>query len=120
MISTRSASTERVQYGDDDQDREIIVGLDIGTTKICVIVASPDQDRNTVNILGIGIAESSGLNRGVVVNIEKTVRSIQTAVERAEVSSGVTIRDVVVGIADRKSTRLNSSHEWISRMPSSA
>ncbi|MFM8473620.1 MAG: cell division protein FtsA, partial [Candidatus Kapaibacterium sp.] len=80
-------------------NREVIVGLDIGTTKICVIVASPDRDGNTVDILGVGMAESSVLNRGVVVNIEKTVKCIQTAVERAEISSGVAIRDVVVGIA---------------------
>ena len=99
MIASKSAGAERVQSSEDDANREIIVGLDIGTTKICVIVASPDQDGNAVNILGVGMAESSGLNRGVVVNIEKTVRCIQTAVERAELSSGVAIRDVVVGIA---------------------
>lgn len=99
MIASRSSGAERVQSVDDDMNREIIVGLDIGTTKICVIVASPDRDGNAVDILGVGMAESSGLNRGVVVNIEKTVRCIQTAVERAELSSGVTIRDVVVGIA---------------------
>ncbi len=99
MIASRSSGAERVQSVDDDMNREIIVGLDIGTTKICVIVASPDRDGNAVDILGVGMAESSGLNRGVVVNIEKTVRCIQTAVERAELSSGVSIRDVVVGIA---------------------
>ena len=99
MIASRSSGAERVQSVDDDMNREIIVGLDIGTTKICVIVASPDRDGTAVDILGVGMAESSGLNRGVVVNIEKTVRCIQTAVERAELSSGVSIRDVVVGIA---------------------
>ncbi len=99
MIASRNASLDRSQSIDDDSRRDIIVGLDIGTTKVCVIVAAPDHDQNTVNILGVGMAESSGLSRGVVVNIEKTVRSIELAVERAEMSSGVAIDEVVVGIA---------------------
>ncbi|MFM7774579.1 MAG: hypothetical protein ACKO9V_07015 [Candidatus Kapaibacterium sp.] len=69
MIASRSSGAERIQNVDDEMNREVIVGLDIGTTKICVIVASPDRDGNTVDILGVGMAESSGLNRGVVVNI---------------------------------------------------
>ncbi len=99
MIASRNVTIDRAHSVDEESRRDIIVGLDIGTTKICVIVASPDHDQNTVNILGVGMAESSGLSRGVVVNIEKTVRSIELAVERAEMSSGVEIDEVVVGIA---------------------
>ena len=79
---------------------DVIVGLDIGTSKVCAIVARRDQENpNGVHVLGIGHAPSDGLNRGVVVNIEKTVRSIERAVEGAEQQSGVTIRSVTVGIA---------------------
>ncbi|MBX7154495.1 MAG: cell division protein FtsA [Candidatus Kapaibacterium sp.] len=99
MIATKNQSTDRADIIDASSRPDIIVGLDIGTTKICVIVAAPDREHDTVNILGVGVAESSGLNRGVVVNIEKTVRSIELAVERAEMSSGVKIHDVYVGIA---------------------
>lgn len=99
MVVTKNSANERGGAVDDSARRDIIVGLDIGTTKICVIVASPDREHETVNILGVGVAESNGLSRGVVVNIEKTVRSIELAVERAEASSGFKIHDVFVGIA---------------------
>ena len=76
----------------------IIVGLDIGTTKVCAVVASVTSD-NKVNILGIGKAPSDGLNRGVVVNIEKTVAAIKSAVHQAELASGIQVQSVNVGIA---------------------
>lgn len=76
-----------------------IVGLDIGTSKVVCIIAAPDADLQYLNILGIGTAESKGLRRGVVTNIDKTVESIRQAVERAEQQSGLKVVDVVVGIA---------------------
>jgi cell division protein FtsA len=80
--------------------QDIAVGLDIGTTKVCAIVASPDESHpGKLNILGIGKSLSDGLTRGVVTNIEKTVRSIQTAVADAQAQSGVKISAVTVGIA---------------------
>lgn len=78
---------------------EITVGLDIGTSKVCCLVASPDEKPNSLNILGIGIAESEGLNRGVVVNIDKTVRTIEKVIDQAEQQSGIKISECVVGIA---------------------
>jgi len=81
----------------EEKDR-IVVGLDIGTTKVCAIVASIDaQDR--IHILGVGKAPSDGLNRGVVINIDKTVNAIQSAVEQAQLSSGIEVNSVNVGIA---------------------
>jgi cell division protein FtsA len=77
---------------------EIIVGLDLGTTKVCAVVAATDEN-GRINILGVGKSPSEGLNRGVVANIDKTVRSIQTAVAEAEMQSGIKIQSVVVGIA---------------------
>jgi cell division protein FtsA len=81
-------------------EQVIAVGLDIGTTKVCAIVASPDENHpGKLKILGIGKSQSDGLTRGVVTNIEKTVRSIQVAVQDAEAQSGVKINSVTVGIA---------------------
>ena len=79
-------------------NNEIIVGLDLGTTKVCVVVASTDENGRT-NILGIGRSSSEGLTKGVVTNIDRTVRSIQNAIADAEVQSGVSIQSIVVGIA---------------------
>jgi cell division protein FtsA len=81
-------------------EQDIAVGLDIGTTKVCAIVASPDESYpGKLKILGIGKSASEGLTRGVVTNIERTVRSIQAAVTDAEQQSGVKITTVTVGIA---------------------
>jgi len=78
---------------------DITVGLDIGTTKVCALVAANDKQTKTLKILGFGITESEGLNRGVVVNIERTVKSIKTAIQQAEQQSGIKVEEVVVGIA---------------------
>lgn len=77
---------------------QIIVGLDIGTTKVCAVVASVTSE-NKINILGIGKAPSDGLNRGVVVNIDKTVNAIKSAIHQAELASGIQVQSVNVGIA---------------------
>jgi cell division protein FtsA len=77
---------------------EIIVGLDIGTTKIAVIVGKRNE-HGKIEILGMGRSESLGVMRGVVANIEKTVASIKEAVEEASVKSEVDIKEVYVGIA---------------------
>jgi cell division protein FtsA len=79
-------------------NERIVVGLDIGTTKVCAVVATADElDR--INVLGVGVAESEGLNRGVVVNIDKTVAAVRHAVGEAERMAGVSVRSVLVGIA---------------------
>ena len=77
---------------------EIVVGLDIGTTKIACLVGRK-TDHGKIEILGIGKAPSLGVSRGVVSNIEKTVQSIRAAVEEAEAKSGIEINVVNVGIA---------------------
>ncbi|HEY1024712.1 MAG TPA: cell division protein FtsA [Sphingobacteriaceae bacterium] len=80
------------------QNSPIVVGLDIGTTKICVIVGRRSS-HGRIEILGIGKAESAGVNRGVVSNIQKTVQGILQAVDEASGQSNVEIRVVNVGIA---------------------
>lgn len=77
---------------------EIVVGLDIGTTKIVAIVGRKNE-HGKLEVLGMGKSESIGVSRGVVSNIDKTVQSIKTAVEEAENKSGVDIKVVNVGIA---------------------
>ena len=77
---------------------EIIVGLDIGTTKIAVIVGQKNEF-GKVEILGCGKAESIGVKRGVVANIENTTNSIIAALKEASDKSDVEIRAVNVGIA---------------------
>lgn len=76
---------------------DIIVGLDIGTTKICVVVAEV-VDGN-IEILGITMSASTGLRKGMIVDIEATVESIRNAIEKAESSTGVNIKNVRVGIS---------------------
>lgn len=83
-----------------NEERQIVVGLDIGTSKVCAIIASRGPlGPEDIEVLGIGQVPSDGLSRGVVVNIERTVRSIEKAIEIAEQQSGVTIGKVTVGIA---------------------
>lgn len=77
---------------------EIVVGLDIGTTKIAAI-AGRRNEFGKIEVLGYGHTESIGVRRGVITNIENTVNSIQTAVKEAQNNSKVTIRTVNVGIA---------------------
>ncbi len=75
----------------------IIAGLDVGTTKICAIVGEAVGDE--MEILAIGSSPSTGLRKGVVINIESTVEAVKEAVKEAETLSGIQIRSVYVGIA---------------------
>lgn len=88
------------------QRGELIVGLDIGTTKICAIIAEVID--NQVNIIGVGTNPSNGLKKGVVVNIESTVDSIRKAMDGAEEMAGCEINTVVVGIAGSHIKGFNS------------
>lgn len=81
-----------------EKSSPIVVGLDIGTTKICAIVGRRSKN-GKIEILGLGKAESAGVTRGMVSNIDKTVQGITQAVEVAGAQSNVEIRVVNVGIA---------------------
>ena len=89
------------------QDKRMIVGLDIGTSKVVAIVGEigPEAD---IEVVGIGSHPSKGMKKGVVVNIESTVQSIQRAVEEAELMAGCQIHSVYVGIAGSHIRSLNS------------
>jgi len=92
---------------------EIIVGLDIGTTKVCAVVGEVPgaeylQNGAGVEILAVGMAPSTGVKKGIVVDIDATVRAIREAVEAAERAGGVQIGSVYVGITGEHITSLNS------------
>jgi cell division protein FtsA len=100
-----------------DDSSDIVVGLDIGTTKIVAIVGRKNE-HGKLEILGMGRSESLGVSRGVVANIEKTVQSIKNSVEEAESKSNVEISVVNVGIAGQhiksiqhRGTRVRNSVE---------
>jgi cell division protein FtsA len=75
------------------------VGLDIGSTKVSVIVMSHDEATGSIEVIGAGTAECDGLKRGVVSNINKTAEAIRAAVDRAEQTSGYKLGPVVVGVS---------------------
>lgn len=89
-------------------EKNIIVGLDVGTTKVCTIVGlqHPNQE---IEIIGIGTHPSYGLKKGSVVNIDKTVRSIQNSLEEARLMAGVNISQATIGIAGSHIYSFNSS-----------
>lgn len=86
---------------------EIIVGLDIGTTKVCVVIGALN-DNEQLEILGVGTTPSRGLRRGVVINIDATIHSILSAVEAAEMMSGREVHEVFTGISGGHIEGLNS------------
>jgi cell division protein FtsA len=88
-------------------DERLIVGLDIGTSKVLAIVGEVTSDGD-VEIIGVGHHPSRGLKKGVVVNIESTVQSIQRAVEEAELMAGCQIHSVFAGIAGSHINSFNS------------
>ncbi len=88
-------------------NERILVGLDIGTSKAATIVGVADE-QSEIEIIGIGISECSGLKKGVVIDIESTVQSIQRSIQEAELMTGYQISSVVVGVAGTHISSLNS------------
>ena len=84
-----------------------IVGIDIGTTKVCTIVAQL-SDSGRLNILGVGVTPSKGLDKGIVVNIDNAVSAIETSIEKAERLTGYRIGTAFVGVSGRHISSLNS------------
>ncbi|HLF66348.1 MAG TPA: cell division protein FtsA, partial [Gammaproteobacteria bacterium] len=89
-------------------EKHLIVGLDIGTSKVVAIVGEISPEEDKIDIIGIGHHPSRGLKKGVVVNIEATVTSIQRAIEEAELMAGCEITSVYTGIAGSHIRSLNS------------
>ncbi len=85
----------------------LIVGLDIGTTKVCAVIGEYNES-GLLEITGVGTSPSHGLRRGVVINIESTLRSVAQAVEAAEMMSGREVQSVFTGIAGAHIEGINS------------
>lgn len=85
----------------------IITGLDIGTTKVCAVIVKEDPF-GTLHVVGVGSSKSEGLRKGVVVNIDKTVQSIEKAMDEAQQIAGVEVNTVFVGIAGDHIRGMNS------------
>ena len=95
------------------ENNNIAVGLDIGTTKIVAIIGKKN-DYGKIEVVGYGRSKSVGVKRGVVTNITQTIQSIQQAVDEAETSSGLKIKDISVGIAGQHIRSLHHS-DYITR-----
>ena len=99
-----------------------IVGLDIGTTKVCILVAEI-KDEGTIDIIGMGSCDSKGLRKGVITHVDPTVECIKKVVEEAELMAGINIEEAYVGIAgehimgsnSRGMISINSKDHVISR-----
>ncbi|MCX7856780.1 MAG: cell division protein FtsA [Deltaproteobacteria bacterium] len=89
------------------KEEEVIVGIDIGTTKICVVVSKVSEGK--INIVGIGSHPSSGLRKGVVVNMDNTINSIKKAVHEAELMAGVKITSCIASIGGAHIKSFNSN-----------
>ena len=79
-------------------DERIIVGLDIGTTKICTVIGEIASD-GVLDIIGEGTVPSDGLRKGVVVNLERTITSVRQSIAAAERVAGVEVQSAWVGVA---------------------
>ncbi|MGB7512638.1 MAG: cell division protein FtsA, partial [Candidatus Acidiferrum sp.] len=83
-----------------------LVGLDIGSTKTCVLLAEMEDEQ--VHFLALGAAESKGLRKGLIVNLDSTVSSIRRAVEEAESVANVPVESAVIGVAGSHVRGVNS------------
>lgn len=89
------------------KDNNLVVGLDIGTSKVVAIVADVSME-NKIEVLGVGICQSTGMRKGIIVNVDATVNSIAKAIEDAELMSGCQIHSVYVGIVGNHLRGINS------------
>ncbi|MEJ5261228.1 MAG: cell division protein FtsA [Ignavibacterium sp.] len=86
--------------------KEIIAGLDLGTTKVCAVIAEKIPDKNKIDILGFGVAPSEGLHKGLVANISKTAEAIRAAMLQASNRAGLEIKTINVGVAGEHITSI--------------
>lgn len=86
--------------------KEIIAGLDLGTTKVCAVIAEKIPEKNKIDILGFGFAPSEGLYKGLVANIGKTAEAIKAAMSQASNRAGIEIKTINVGVAGEHITSI--------------
>src|SRR5258708_35838777 len=86
---------------------EIVVGIDVGTTKVCTLVGRVEEE-NAIRILGVGIEPSEGIRKGVIVDLKTATQAITHSVERAEQTSGLEITSALVSLAGSHVSSVNS------------
>ena len=86
--------------------KDIVAGLDLGTTKVCAVIAERDNETNKFDILGFGVAPSEGLHKGLVANIGKTAEAIKSAMSIASNRAGITVNTINVGVAGEHITSI--------------
>src|SRR5574341_2247220 len=86
---------------------EIIVGIDVGTTKVCTLVGRIESEK-TIRIIGVGIEPSDGIRKGVVVDLATATQAITRSVEKAEQTSGLEITSALVSLAGGHVSSINS------------
>jgi cell division protein FtsA len=84
---------------------QIYIGLDIGSTKVCCIVGLHEEGAALPSVIGVGVAPTSGMRKGVVVDVEETVSAITAAVDEAERISGVAIDQATISIDSGRAGR---------------
>ena len=90
------------------QDKGTSVGLDVGTTKVCCIIAQSDGNGGDMKLLGAGVAPSHGVKRGTVVDIDATIQAIEDAVQKAETMANVKVSEAYVGLSGDHIRGLNT------------
>ncbi len=87
--------------------RGTITAIDVGTTKVCTIIANVEESGN-IRVIGVGITPSTGLHKGLVVNLKDAAQSIQASVRKAELMSGHKIESAYIGVTGRHVTSINN------------
>lgn len=91
-------------------DKDLLIALDVGTTKVCTIIGAPNPENDSLEIIGVGSHPSYGLKKGSVVNIDKTIRSIRCSLEEAKMMAGISdVNSATIGIAGNHIYCFNSS-----------
>lgn len=91
-------------------DKDLLIALDVGTTKVCTIIGAPNPENDSLEIIGVGSHPSYGLKKGSVVNIDKTIRSIRCSLEEAKMMAGINdVTSATIGIAGNHIYCFNSS-----------
>ena len=87
--------------------RGIVTAIDVGTTKVCTIIANV-EDSGNIRVIGVGITPSTGMHKGLVVNLKEAAASIQSSVRKAELMAGRKVESAYIGVTGRHITSVNN------------
>src|SRR3990172_2369152 len=107
MGSSKNNAFNRVTQGGQMKKRNVVAAIDVGTTKICTILADV-RDGGIPRVVGVGICPSKGLHKGLVVNINEARESIRESVKKAEQASNYKLESAYIGVTGRHVTSMNN------------